>query len=243
MTSALSLQHSFSVRLLPGDILWTRVAFASLPIQELLEKCTHAGPQAAWEELVRRTQPVLRASIWRTCVRYGLDTQKIADDLLQEAYLKVADPGLLAKFIHQESDAIFRFLKVVATNVVTDHARNGEAACRSLKATVRLEPDMGRTETHIASEQRLLLEQIDGILGRRLQGKSSARDRCIFWLYYRHGLTAGEIGSLDHIRLGKKGAESVICRLTKLVRESIARRTRIAGAHVSPSSPSSEADL
>jgi len=49
------------------------------------------------------------------------------------------------------------------------------------------------------------------------------RDRTIFWLYYRQGLTAKEIGALPSIGLSLKGVESTLHRLTQLVREHLAR--------------------
>src|SRR5260370_29571008 len=117
---------------------------------------------------------------------------------------------ILVKFSSQESDAIFRFLKVVATNVVTDYVRNREAARRSVRKTVALDPAL-RVSTAapaLEGERRLLLLEIDGILKKR-RGPSSARDRYVFWLYYRYGLTAKDIGSLVNLGLGTKGVETV----------------------------------
>jgi RNA polymerase sigma-70 factor (ECF subfamily) len=49
----------------------------------------------------------------------------------------------------------------------------------------------------------------------------SVRDRNLFWLYYRQGLTAEAISRIPAIGLSAKGAESAIGRLTRLLRETI----------------------
>jgi RNA polymerase sigma-70 factor, ECF subfamily len=47
------------------------------------------------------------------------------------------------------------------------------------------------------------------------------RDRTIFWLYYRQGMTAKEITGLPGIGLSLKGVESALHRLVKLVRDHL----------------------
>jgi hypothetical protein len=49
------------------------------------------------------------------------------------------------------------------------------------------------------------------------------RDQTLFWLYYRHGMSASAIASLSTIGLSVKGVESAILRLTRQVRNHIAR--------------------
>ncbi len=56
---------------------------------------------------------------------------------------------------------------------------------------------------------------------RCLTGPDEERDRMIFWLYFRQGMSTKEIASLPTIRLGTKGVGSVIERLKHGIREQI----------------------
>ena len=58
-------------------------------------------------------------------------------------------------------------------------------------------------------------------LKRVLTGPDPERDRMIFWLYFRQGMSTKEIASLPTIGLGTKGVGSVIERLKHGLREQI----------------------
>ena len=58
-------------------------------------------------------------------------------------------------------------------------------------------------------------------------GNTADRDRTIFWLYYRQGLTTKAIATLPAIGLTIKGVESTLGRLTKMVRKRMVE-TRLA---------------
>jgi hypothetical protein len=62
---------------------------------------------------------------------------------------------------------------------------------------------------------------VNDILGTRASGVTAERDRQIFWLYHRHGLTAREIASIRYFGLTDKGVESVLVRLTALVKQEL----------------------
>jgi len=65
-----------------------------------------------------------------------------------------------------------------------------------------------------------LIAQLDGLL--MLHPKTvSVRDRNLFWLYYRQGLTADAISRIPAIGLSAKGVESALLRLTRLLRDTI----------------------
>jgi hypothetical protein len=72
-----------------------------------------------------------------------------------------------------------------------------------------------------AMERLVLLRQIGECLAMCSAGADQDRDRLVFWLYYRHGMSARAISSLPTIQLTAKGVESAILRLTRLVREQI----------------------
>ena len=54
-----------------------------------------------------------------------------------------------------------------------------------------------------------------------LNGPDQERDRMIFWLYFRQGMSTKEIASLPTVGLGAKGVGSVIERLKHCIRERI----------------------
>ena len=80
-----------------------------------------------------------------------------------------------------------------------------------------------------SSERGILLREIDAALGRLAAGPHLERDRKLFWLYYRVGLTADAIAGLQSIGLSTKGVESSLLRLTRLLRDEIGRDRPKAG--------------
>ena len=76
----------------------------------------------------------------------------------------------------------------------------------------------------------ILLREINAALGRLAVGQNLERDRRVFWLYYRVGLTANAIASLPAIGLSTKGVESTILRLTRLLRQELAADRPLPGA-------------
>ena len=81
-------------------------------------------------------------------------------------------------------------------------------------------------------ERAVLIREVEICLKRICgQDAEAARDRRIFWLYFRQGLTAESIASLASIGLSTKGVESVIFRLVKQLRGelTVARAARKRG--------------
>jgi RNA polymerase sigma-70 factor (ECF subfamily) len=67
------------------------------------------------------------------------------------------------------------------------------------------------------AEWRMLLRDVDDLLK---QPPVVERDRQIFWLYYRQGMSAKEIAAISSLNLTIKGVESVIVRLNQFVRNA-----------------------
>jgi hypothetical protein len=76
------------------------------------------------------------------------------------------------------------------------------------------------------------LQEVNAALSRVAAGPHLERDRKLFWLYYRVGLTADEIAGLPSIGLSTKGVESSLLRLTRLLRQEIGRDRPKAGTNV-----------
>ena len=72
------------------------------------------------------------------------------------------------------------------------------------------------------SEQGILSREIDAALGRLAAGPHLDRDRKLFWLYYRLGLTTDAM-RLQSIGLSTKGEETSFLRLTPLFGDETGR--------------------
>jgi RNA polymerase sigma-70 factor, ECF subfamily len=191
---------------------------------ELIALCLEADSASAWREFVARFQPLIASVVLRTIRRYGVPNSGLADDLVQETFLRLCKDRckVLRQFEERHEDAIFGYLKVVAASVAMDHFRGLNAQKR---AGDRLAEPEEVIDLHVSTpanaEQSLMLREIDQCVERISDGQ---RDRTIFWLYYQRGLTAKDIAKLPSIGLTAKGIESCIYRLTKAVRLEVASR-------------------
>jgi len=211
------------------------VNWTTLTSEDLIEACVDTGDPAAWEEFVRRFRPVIAGTVMRTARRFGESAPDLIDDLIQETYLKICANRcrILREFKPQAADAVFGLLKTVAFSVAQDHFRGGLAAKRG--AGRRETPLETYTESAAAgreglppAEREILLREIDEQLATAGEPAAHGRDRQIFWLYYRHGMTARAIALIPGIGLTQKGVESAIQRLTSHVRARLAD-IRLAG--------------
>ncbi len=168
-------------------------------------------------------------TIMRTASRWGEPSRSLVEDLVQITYLKLWEGGcrLLRDFAIQRPEAILGYLKKTAANATHDYFKHGHSQSSGGDephvSTSDIEPEAGN-EAH-GSEERIalgvFLTEIDEHLKHSLTGPDQERDRMIFWLYFRQGMSTKEIASLPTIRLGTKGVGSVIERLKHGIREQI----------------------
>jgi RNA polymerase sigma-70 factor, ECF subfamily len=205
--------------------------YASLSPEELVLACRQAGDVAAWEEFVRRFHRLIATVALRIARRWGEPSPQLIDDLVQETYLKLCadDFRTLRRFKSNHPDAFYGYLKVLTANLVHDHFKAAYSSKRGSGA-IEVEADaqvqsgadgLGAASAVTNSEQGILLREVDATLSRLAAGPHLERDRKVFWLYYRVGLTANAIAELPSIGLSTKGVESSILRLTRLVRQEI----------------------
>jgi RNA polymerase sigma-70 factor (ECF subfamily) len=201
------------------------VNWTSLTCEELIRACLDAGDRAAWEEFVRRFRPVIAGTAMRTARRFGESAPELIDDLVQETYLRICANRcrILREFQPENADAIFGWLKTVAFSVVHDHFRGGLAAKRGAgrrdaALDSYVESAVAGREALPQIERQILLREIDEHLAAAPEPTTQERDRQMFWLYYRHGMTARAIAAIPGIGLTQKGVESAIQRLTNYVR-------------------------
>ena len=203
--------------------------WSALSSNDLVRACVNTGDAGAWEEFVSRVRHVIARTVLRTARRFGDCPAQLIDDLVQETYLKLCANRCrtLREFQPDTSDAIFGLLKKVAFSVTQDHFRGGLAAKREgdrHKSALDsyAESTITGSEGLPAVERKILIDQIDEQLAACTDPDTKARDRQIFWLYYRHGMTARAIAAVPGIGLTQKGVESAIQRLTNQIRNRLA---------------------
>lgn len=203
--------------------------YASLAPEELLSACLGTRDENAWCEFVRRFHPLISRVVLRTARQWGETAVEAIDDLIQETYLKLCaiGPDLSQRFVPSHPDAIYGYIKVFAANLVHDHFKAAHSQKRAPGSpAVSLEEEgPNRTPPSYISasamDRNLLIQEVDKCLQAVSTGPDADRNRRIFWLYYRTGLTASAIATLPAIGLTTKGVESTLLRLTKQVRQRL----------------------
>jgi RNA polymerase sigma-70 factor (ECF subfamily) len=218
---------------------------SSVSANQLASICSQSGGEDAWREFVRRFQRPIALAVLRTARCWGVYSSSIADDLVQETFLRLCadDCRLLRNFVPREPDSIIGYLKVLAANVAHDKLRNEKALKRGgsfhrqeaepadLDALV---PASGGSE---AVDRSIRRDEIDRTLRSFIPDRLTDRDRTIFWLYFEQGFSAREIGQIASIGLTVKGVESSIHRSTQQIREALARPSAARGSPEGISAP------
>jgi RNA polymerase sigma-70 factor, ECF subfamily len=200
---------------------------SSLSIEELLRRCATSGDAAAWQEFVRRFHRLIARVVLRTAARFGDSSADTVDDLIQETYLKfcAGNSRILNDFEHRHPDAFVGYLQVLAANVVRDHFKSARSKKRGSNQVESISEDFTPSAREDSEgspgsiERGVLINEVQSHLDLCVEGRDQDRNRRIFWLYYRVGLSAAAIAGLPGIGLTTKGVESLILRITKEVRE------------------------
>jgi RNA polymerase sigma-70 factor (ECF subfamily) len=173
---------------------------------------------------MRRYHQVLTAAAIRASRKCGSGTRDEIDDIIQEIYLHLCSDGarILTSFRDPRPEALFGYLKIVATNLAHDVFRRHAAAKRGDGRTEPVENADRLAGPAEDMDRRLSLGEIDDVLVEETRQKENgSRDRTVFRLYYRHGMTARAIAGLPGIGLNPKGVEAVIYRLTTAIRRAL----------------------
>jgi len=203
--------------------------YSSLSLQDII--CLCAGPRddEAWEEFVCRVGRPISLTVMRTASLWGEPSRSLVEDLTQVTYLKLWEDGcrLLRDFAIQHPEAIVGYIKKTAANATHDHFKHGHSQSSGGNkphiSTSDVDPEAGK-DAHGSQEKiafGVFLNEIDEHLKRSLAGPDQERDRMIFWLYFRQGMSTKEIASIPTIGLSTKGVGSVIERLKHCIREQI----------------------
>ena len=203
-----------------------------LSAQELLQLCLDSQDVASWAEFVRRFQPLIAGVVTKCIFHRPRPNPDLIDDLVQDTYLKLCanDFKALRDFEFEHDNGLFGFLKTVATNVVEDYFRGltsqkrGSGHADDDIETAKIPAPSNRGIK--PAERAVLLREVAECLSENASDPNFTRDYTIFWLYFRHGLTAKAISQLPGIELNVKGVESVLVRMTCLLRVRLRSRRK-----------------
>jgi RNA polymerase sigma-70 factor (ECF subfamily) len=179
---------------------------------------------------VRRFHRLIAAVVLRTASRLGDSSVQTVDDLIQDTYLKLCGDNfrLLREFDERHPNAFLGYVRVVAANVVRDHFKSSHSKKRGTKKLESISDDVipaaedGSTGSARAIERAVLFDEVQRHLELCIPGPDHDRNARVFWLYYQTGLSAGAIAALPGISLTTKGVESVILRITRLLKRRLA---------------------
>lgn len=200
-------------------------------VNDLAKLCAHSADVPEWEELVRRCSPLATVVAKRISRLWVSDpSPAIIDDIVQDVFMKLCehDRRILRGFEPRGEDSFFGLLRIVTASVTNDYYRRQYSTKRGGKVlTMPLLEGDSSLASHTAvqpspMQRSALLQQLD----RKLLSAPKiigARDRALFWLYYRQGFTAEEISRLPAAGLTPKGVESALRRVTAWLREEIDR--------------------
>ncbi len=200
---------------------------SSISIDELVRRCAASNSVGAWEEFVRRFHRLIASVVLQKASRFGDSSRQTVDDLVQETYLKLcADKFRILRNFEQHHPAAFLgYVKVLAANVVRDHFKAAYSMKRGANQIENIKEDFvpaaseGSIGSPKAMERAILIRDIKYHLAFCVAGPDQERNRNIFWLYYRVGLSARAIADLPEMGLTTKGVESIIVRITRELRE------------------------
>jgi RNA polymerase sigma-70 factor (ECF subfamily) len=200
-------------------------------VNDLAKLCAHSADVPEWEDLVHRCSPLAIVVARRISRLWVSDpSPAIIDDIVQEVFLKLCehDRRILRGFEPRGEDSFLGLMRIVTASVTNDYYRRQYSTKRGGKVITMplLDGDSSLpSQTAIqpsSMHQSALLEQLD----RKLLSAPNvigARDRALFWLYYRQGFTAEEISRLPAAGLTAKGVESALRRVTTWLRGEIDR--------------------
>jgi RNA polymerase sigma-70 factor (ECF subfamily) len=202
------------------------MSYDSLSPQDLVRHCFQSSDQEAWTEFMRRFHRLIAGVVSRTARRWGVFSTDAIEDLVQDVYVKLCTERqrMLRGRHASHPNAVYGYIKVMAANLVQDHfkarhaLKRGSGRAGQSLATVETpaRPDGHGGRERI--ERMVLLGQIDRIL----KGAGFSREeQVLFWLYYRQGFTATGITDSPGVKLTVKGVESLLLRMSRIVRENL----------------------
>jgi RNA polymerase sigma-70 factor, ECF subfamily len=197
----------------------------------MLDGCLGGKPGPHWRTFVSTFNKLIQITVIRTAQRCGRCSPELVDDLVQDVYLRICanDYKVLREFRSPEPKALYGLIQAVATTVTLDHFRTWSAEKRGAgEEPIPLDVGLPLADKEAPAEveQSVLFQEIDQHLGKICPTETAARDRRIFWLYFRHGFSAKDISALPGVALTDKGVESTLHRMTQSLRSVLGAKGR-----------------
>jgi RNA polymerase sigma factor (sigma-70 family) len=187
------------------------------PLEFSIDDCLQKDP-GAWAKLVELVRP----ACLRVLVKLlGRSRPDVITDLEQEVYVRLLTRRPALESLRGASAAELRvYAATVALNLARDVLRR-ETLHHNAVHVLGDEPQPPDDMDAIAARQERL-EQVYA-QAERLTGGRDARDMQVFVAYYHEGYSAAEIAKRD-LGLSTSGVESVVLRLTRLLRGLLTER-------------------
>jgi RNA polymerase sigma-70 factor (ECF subfamily) len=178
---------------------------------------------------VRRYRRPMALTIVRVLRRAGAFAPATIDDLLQDAYVRLCVNNFapLHTFVSERPDSFEPMLRRVAANVTLDYLRAEMSQKRGGQFRQLPDPDLSLLERIEAEdsvtrmEQQVQLDEIDRLLEHSAKSPSATRDRSIFWMHFRMGMSSESIAQVSTVGLTTKGVESSIFRTLQHIRKML----------------------
>ena len=213
---------------------------------ELISRCAeHPEDSGLWAEFLRRFAAKIKYFIRGTLRQsmgsesrsagFSMDPQTSQEaDLFQSTILKLVENrcAVLRRFSGKAEDELMAYLAVIARSVVRDHFRRLRAQKRgpwpaSIVSSEESEQlgEMGST-SHAwqnSMEREILVRELERVSMEtiRIHSGDPDRDRLIFQLYFKDGLSTAQIAACEGVGLSKTGIEKTLNRLKDRVRTAI----------------------
>jgi len=200
------------------------MSYSQMSHFDLVQACLTSSNDA-WQEFRARYHQTISLAVLRTAYRWRDTSKGLLEDLIGDTYVKLCANNfdLLRNFEFRTDNAIYGFLKVVATNVVHDYFRH--IRCKKHGTEVSFDEIYPSPDPPIPSptgseeiERNVLIREVEEALWE-ITGPDGERDRTIFWLHHRQGFTAEAIAELPYLHLSVKGVESALHRLKIAVQD------------------------
>jgi len=188
---------------------------------ELFASCA-AGSAEAWDEFHRRYHKHIAGVVIRVLRNYSVAVHD-TEDVIQEVYRKLwaDDRRRLGIFRDQGPGSDFGYLKLLAERTALDWRRRTRTQSRNVGANVSWSDAKGaEPAAGDPLERAILIDQVHSAIA----DVADVRDRLIFWLHHRAGMTSAAIAARKSIGLTDKGVQSVLKRLKSVAQERLTPR-------------------
>jgi RNA polymerase sigma factor (sigma-70 family) len=229
---AFSKIGGFGLILVPMD-------FKTLTHTNLVKLCAETPRnEQAWREFYSRFDNHIRLMLLRECRQKHFSKDKsqfeeIFADLVQDVYMKLVQKNCkaLREYKASTENSIYTYLTVIARNAVRGYLTKESAKKRptnlaSLDAPLASSPDDGELrlidiiqstdpgpDANLDAESQK--QEIENLLDKVLTGKSKARDKLIFKLYWFEKLSPEQISAHCGIQLSPKRVINILSGIKK----------------------------